>query len=260
MTPDLTTHGQRPSVEEVPRLGRRRLADIMDLVSDGRVTYIWLSTTETSSRQPRPRFLALPYPPARTMRSSAARSGSRAAWPILDRAGVPIQMQRGVRPMFQFWFTRPRSGRLPGRCPAPELPEVRGLGTALHARGVLVHPSNIELGSCRRSTPTPTSSRRSVRSRTPCRRLSRCYAPRTSQPDITDPHSPRYWTAALVDRHLSRNSSRTRGAPARSRPRIDVASGPGPCPGWRSRWRTWSRAGRTSSPASAGRAAARRSA
>jgi glutamate-1-semialdehyde 2,1-aminomutase len=63
---------------------------------------------------------------------------------IFERAGIPVQVQ-GVGPMFQFWFTD--KPVLDYRDAAAHLnsPKYGALARALRERGVLVHPSNIEL-------------------------------------------------------------------------------------------------------------------
>ncbi len=63
---------------------------------------------------------------------------------ILERAGVPAQLQ-GVGPMFQLWFSE--TPVMDYRDAARHLnsPAYAALARALHERGVMVHPSNIEL-------------------------------------------------------------------------------------------------------------------
>jgi glutamate-1-semialdehyde aminotransferase len=63
---------------------------------------------------------------------------------IFDRTVVPVQIQ-GVGLMFQFWFSR--TPVVDYRDAARHLNSAAyaALARALHERGVMVHPSNIEL-------------------------------------------------------------------------------------------------------------------
>ncbi|OGN82013.1 MAG: glutamate-1-semialdehyde 2,1-aminomutase [Chloroflexi bacterium GWC2_73_18] len=63
---------------------------------------------------------------------------------IFERAGIPVQVQ-GVGPMFQFWFAEQPIVDYRGAAAHLNSPRFAALARALHARGVLVHPSNIEL-------------------------------------------------------------------------------------------------------------------
>ena len=144
VTPDLTTMAKALGGGfPVAALGGRR--DIMDQVSDGAVlhagTYnanaVAISATSASLDE-----LATPGTYERLFSvSNRLMDGMRG---IFDRAGVQVQVQ-GVGPMFQFWFSdRPI---LDYRDAAAHLnsPRYAALARALHERGVMVHPSNIEL-------------------------------------------------------------------------------------------------------------------
>jgi glutamate-1-semialdehyde 2,1-aminomutase len=63
---------------------------------------------------------------------------------ILGRAGVAVQVQ-GVGPMFQFWFSETPIVDYRDAAQHLNSPKYAALARALHERGVLVHPSNIEL-------------------------------------------------------------------------------------------------------------------
>jgi glutamate-1-semialdehyde 2,1-aminomutase len=63
---------------------------------------------------------------------------------ILGRAGVPVQVQ-GVGPMFQFWFSETPIRNYRDAAAHLNSPKYAALARALHERGVMVHPSNIEL-------------------------------------------------------------------------------------------------------------------
>jgi glutamate-1-semialdehyde 2,1-aminomutase len=63
---------------------------------------------------------------------------------ILGRAGVAVQVQ-GVGPMFQFWFSETPVRNYRDAAAHLNSPKYAALALALHERGVMVHPSNIEL-------------------------------------------------------------------------------------------------------------------
>jgi glutamate-1-semialdehyde 2,1-aminomutase len=63
---------------------------------------------------------------------------------IFERAGVPVAVQ-GVGPMFQFWFSETPVSDYRDAAEHLNSPRYALLARALHERGVLVHPSNIEL-------------------------------------------------------------------------------------------------------------------
>ncbi|MCY7419684.1 MAG: aspartate aminotransferase family protein, partial [Chloroflexi bacterium] len=63
---------------------------------------------------------------------------------IFERADGPVQMQ-GVGPMFQFWFSETPVVDYRDAARHLNSPAFAALARALHERGVMVHPSNIEL-------------------------------------------------------------------------------------------------------------------
>ena len=63
---------------------------------------------------------------------------------IFERAGVPVQVQ-GVGPMFQFWFSETPIYEYRDAAAHLNSPRYAALALELHRRGVMVHPSNIEL-------------------------------------------------------------------------------------------------------------------
>ena len=63
---------------------------------------------------------------------------------IFERAGIPVQVQ-GVGPMFQFWFSETPIVDYRDAAAHLNSPKYAALALALHRRGVMVHPSNIEL-------------------------------------------------------------------------------------------------------------------
>jgi len=52
---------------------------------------------------------------------------------------------QGVGPMFQFWFSKTPIADYRAAAPHLNSPKYAALARELHRRGVLVHPSNIEL-------------------------------------------------------------------------------------------------------------------
>ena len=57
---------------------------------------------------------------------------------------IPVQVQ-GVGPMFQFWFSETPIVDYRDAAPHLNSPKYAALALELHRRGVMVHPSNIEL-------------------------------------------------------------------------------------------------------------------
>ena len=144
VTPDLTTMAKALGGGfPVAAVGGR--AEIMDLVSDGRVLHAGTYNGNVVATAAAAASLALLDTPGTydaLFRRSERLMGGMAT--ILDRAGVPIQMQ-GVGPMFQFWFTETPIADYRDAARHLNSPKYAALARALHARGVLVHPSNIEL-------------------------------------------------------------------------------------------------------------------
>ena len=144
VTPDLTTMAKALGGGfPVAALGGRR--DIMDQVSDGHVLHAGTynaNTVAIAATNASLEVLARPGTHDRLFALSERLLQGMGG--IFERAGVPVQLQ-GVGPMFQFWFSE--TPVLDYRDAARHLnsPAYAALARALHERGVLVHPSNIEL-------------------------------------------------------------------------------------------------------------------
>ncbi len=144
VTPDITTMAKALGGGfPVAALGGRR--DIMDQVSDGTVLHAGTynaNSVAVASVVASLEVLSRPGTHERLFAVSERLTSGFAA--IFERAGVPVQVQ-GVGPMFQFWFSE--APVLDYRDAARHLnsPAYAALARALHERGVMVHPSNIEL-------------------------------------------------------------------------------------------------------------------
>lgn len=144
VTPDLTTMAKALGGGfPVAAIGGRR--DIMDQVSDGTVLHAGTynaNTVAVAAASASLDELATPGTYERLFSVSNRLMDGMAG--IFQRAGIQVHVQ-GVGPMFQFWFSdRPV---LDYRDAAAHLnsPRYAALARALHERGVMVHPSNIEL-------------------------------------------------------------------------------------------------------------------
>lgn len=144
VTPDLTTMAKALGGGfPVAAIGGRR--DIMDQVSDGHVLHAGTynaNSVAVAAAIASLEVLARPGTHERLFRlSERLMSGFG---DILARAGVAAQLQ-GVGPMFQLWFSE--TPVMDYRDAARHLnsPAYAALARALHERGVMVHPSNIEL-------------------------------------------------------------------------------------------------------------------
>jgi glutamate-1-semialdehyde 2,1-aminomutase len=144
ITPDLTTMAKAlGGGYPVAAIGGKR--EIMDQVSDGHVLHAGTynaNTVAVAAANASLQLLAAPGTHARLFAlSDRLVAGMRG---IFERAGVPVQLQ-GVGPMFQLWFSD--TPVMDYRDAARHLnsPAYAALARALHERGVMVHPSNIEL-------------------------------------------------------------------------------------------------------------------
>ena len=144
VTPDLTTMAKALGGGfPVAALGGRR--DIMDQVSDGAVLHAGtynanaVATAATSASLD---VLARPGTHERLFELSDRLMAGIAG--IFERAGVPVQVQ-GVGPMFQFWFSPTPIVDYRDAAAHLNSPKYAALALELHRRGVMVHPSNIEL-------------------------------------------------------------------------------------------------------------------
>jgi glutamate-1-semialdehyde 2,1-aminomutase len=144
VTPDLTTMAKALGGGfPVSAVGGRR--DLMEMVSEGEVLHAGTynaSTVATAAVDASLGLLAGPRVHERLFaRADRLREGMAA---ILDKAGVAVQAQ-GVGPMFQIWFSETPITSYRDAAPHLNSPRYAALARALLERGVLVHPSNIEL-------------------------------------------------------------------------------------------------------------------
>jgi glutamate-1-semialdehyde 2,1-aminomutase len=144
VTPDLTTMAKALGGGfPVAAIGGRR--DIMDQVSDGHVLHAGTynaNTVAVAAALASLEVLAEPGTHERLFSVSERLMGGMAG--IFERAGVAVQVQ-GVGPMFQFWFSETPVRDYRDAARHLNSPAYASLARALHERGVMVHPSNIEL-------------------------------------------------------------------------------------------------------------------
>ncbi|MBF6605198.1 MAG: glutamate-1-semialdehyde 2,1-aminomutase [Chloroflexi bacterium] len=144
VTPDLTTMakalgGGFPAAA----FGGRR--DLMELVADGAVLHAGTYNANTVAVSATIASLELLAAPG--VHDDLHRRGDRlmdGMRGIFERAGVPVSVQ-GVGPMFQFWFSETPIVDYRDAAEHLNSPKYAALARALIDRGVLVHPSNIEL-------------------------------------------------------------------------------------------------------------------
>ncbi len=144
VTPDLTTMAKALGGGfPVAAIGGTR--EIMDQVSDGAVLHAGTYNANTVAVAAASASLDLLAQPG-TYERLFALSGRlmEGMTGILGRAGVPVAMQ-GVGPMFQFWFSETPVQDYRDAARHLNSPKYAALARALHERGVMVHPSNIEL-------------------------------------------------------------------------------------------------------------------
>ena len=144
VTPDLTTMAKALGGGfPVSALGGRR--DLMELVSEGEVLHAGTynaSTVATAAVEASLGLLARPGAHEQLFaRADRLREGMGT---ILTTAGVAVQAQ-GVGPMFQFWFSETPIVDYRDAAAHLNSPRYAALARALLERGVMVHPSNIEL-------------------------------------------------------------------------------------------------------------------
>ena len=144
VTPDLTTMAKALGGGfPVAALGGRR--EIMDQVSDGAVLHAGTynaNTVAVAATSASLDVLGRPGTHERLFDLSGRLMDGMAG--IFERAGVPVQVQ-GVGPMFQFWFSETPIVDYRDAAAHLNSPKYAALALALHRRGVMVHPSNIEL-------------------------------------------------------------------------------------------------------------------
>ncbi len=144
VVPDLTTMAKALGGGfPVAALGGRR--DIMDQVSDGAVLHAGTYNANTVAVAATNASLELLGRAGTYERlfdvSNRLMAGISG---IFERAGIPVQVQ-GVGPMFQFWFSKTPVVNYRDAAPHLNSPKYAALALELHRRGVMVHPSNIEL-------------------------------------------------------------------------------------------------------------------
>lgn len=144
VTPDLTTMakalgGGFPAAA----IGGRR--DLMELVADGAVLHAGTYNANTVAVAAAKASLELLRAPGTYedlhRHGNRLMDGMRA---IFERAGIPVTVQ-GVGPMFQLWFSETPITDYRDAAEHLNSPKYAALARALLERGVLVHPSNIEL-------------------------------------------------------------------------------------------------------------------
>ena len=144
VTPDLTTMAKALGGGfPVAALGGKR--EIMDQVSDGAVLHAGTynaNSVAVAAASASLDVLARPGTHERLFELSNRLMAGIAG--IFERAGVPVQVQ-GVGPMFQFWFSETPIVDYRDAARHLNSPAYAALARALHERGVMVHPSNIEL-------------------------------------------------------------------------------------------------------------------
>lgn len=119
--------------------------EIMNQVSDGAVLHAGTynaNSVAVAAASASLDVLARPGTHQRLFSLSERLTGGMAG--IFERAGVPVQIQ-GVGPMFQFWFSETPVVDYRDAARHLNSPAYAALARALHERGVMVHPSNIEL-------------------------------------------------------------------------------------------------------------------
>ena len=144
VTPDLTTMAKALGGGfPVSAIGGRR--DVMELVADGRVLHAGTYNASTVAIAAAIASIGILSRPGTYDRLFAvAERLQRGLGDILTEAGVAVQVQ-GVGPMFQLWLTDAPVTNYREAAPVLNSPRYATLVRALLERGVLVHPSNIEL-------------------------------------------------------------------------------------------------------------------
>ena len=144
VTPDLTTMAKALGGGfPVAAVGGKY--EIMDQVSEGAVLHAGTynaNSVAVAAASASLDVLARPGVHERLFSLSERLTGGMAG--IFERAGVPVQIQ-GVGPMFQFWFSTTPVVDYRDAARHLNSPAYAALARALQERGVMVHPSNIEL-------------------------------------------------------------------------------------------------------------------
>jgi glutamate-1-semialdehyde 2,1-aminomutase len=144
VTPDLTTMAKALG-GGFPAAAVGGRYDIMDQVSDGTVLHAGTYNANVIATAAASASLGLLTEPGTHERLFRLSDRLMTGFgEILGRAGVPVQVQ-GVGPMFQFWFSDTPVYDYRDAARHLNSPKYAALARALHERGVMVHPSNIEL-------------------------------------------------------------------------------------------------------------------
>jgi glutamate-1-semialdehyde 2,1-aminomutase len=144
VTPDLTTMAKALGggfpVSAI--VGRR---DLMEQVSEGEVLHAGTYNASTLAMAAVCASIDLLSEPGTHdrlfARAERLMEGMRG---IFEARSIPVQVQ-GVGPMFQVWFSETPISDYRDAAPHLNSPKYAALALALHERGVMVHPSNIEL-------------------------------------------------------------------------------------------------------------------
>ena len=144
ITPDLTTMAKALGGGfPVAAIGGRR--EIMDQVSDGAVLHAGTYNANAVAVAAASASLdVLGRPGTHDRLFELSDRLTQGIGGIFERAGVPVQIQ-GVGPMFQFWFSEKPIVDYRDAAAHLNSPKYAALALELHRRGVMVHPSNIEL-------------------------------------------------------------------------------------------------------------------
>ena len=144
VTPDLTTMAKALGGGfPVSAVGGRR--DLMEQVADGSVLHAGTYNASTLAMAAAKASLGILAEPGTYERLYAVSDRLREGLAgILADAGVKVQAQ-GVGPMFQLWFSETPVTNYREAAPHLNSPRYATLIRALLERGVMVHPSNIEL-------------------------------------------------------------------------------------------------------------------
>jgi glutamate-1-semialdehyde 2,1-aminomutase len=144
VTPDLTTMAKALGGGfPVSAIAGRR--DLMEQVSEGEVLHAGTYNASTLAMAAVCASIDLLSEPGTHdrlfARAESLMDGMRG---IFQARSIPVQVQ-GVGPMFQVWFSETPITDYRDAAPHLNSPKYAALALALHERGVMVHPSNIEL-------------------------------------------------------------------------------------------------------------------
>jgi glutamate-1-semialdehyde 2,1-aminomutase len=144
VTPDLTTMAKALGGGfPVSAIGGKR--ELMELVADGRVLHAGTYNASTlATAAAKTSLEILSRPGTYEQLYSVSERLQQGIGSLLEEAGVRVQVQ-GVGPMFQVWFSETPVTNYREAAAHLNSPRYATLVRALLERGVMVHPSNIEL-------------------------------------------------------------------------------------------------------------------